>query len=342
VPINEINSLAINGDLGNDVVEFGSTLPFNPAFTGGGGTDRLLINVANPTFTSDLQTSGVEDLTAGGTANVTFTVPQHLGVLTLNDTARVAMATAPGQLLDITSLALAATATLDLGDGDLIVHSANSTARQQMLNLITTRIRASRESSPRWSGPGITSSLAAGNVNIGIAAIPNNVGAGGAALYTTFDGQAVNVNSVLVKTTYNGDRNLDGEIDADDYAGIDVGYAQGLLGYYNGDFDYGGGKPDADDYFLIDRAYSGQGAPLAGTQVAAAPEAASSAAAPATVEEMVAPIAAQTTAVEKPAARAIAPMKAKHHKRTAVKGPAVEVEATHKAKKKWIRRGFDF
>jgi hypothetical protein len=147
----------------------------------------------------------------------------------------------------------------------------------------------------------------------------------------------VDVNSVLVKTTYNGDRNLDGKIDADDYAGIDVGYAQGLNGYYNGDFDYSGGKPDADDYFLIDRAHFGQGAQLAAAAVGAPAEAALSAAAVAPVTE---PVMASATSSE--ATPVSAPVvKAKHHRRVASKA-AVESVVKQKAKKKWMRRGFDF
>ena len=56
----------------------------------------------------------------------------------------------------------------------------------------------------------------------------------------------------------------DGDVDPDDYAQIDAGYANGATakGFRNGDFDYSG-SINADDYFLIDRAMSSSAAPLA-------------------------------------------------------------------------------
>ncbi|HEV8292257.1 MAG TPA: hypothetical protein VGP94_10050, partial [Tepidisphaeraceae bacterium] len=90
-------------------------------------------------------------------------------------------------------------------------------------------------------------------------------------LYSTFDGQPVDINSILVKYTYDGDANADGQINADDYAAIDTGFATHATGYRNGDFNYSGGQPNSDDYFTIDRAYSDQGAVLG--EVPTAPQA---------------------------------------------------------------------
>jgi hypothetical protein len=63
---------------------------------------------------------------------------------------------------------------------------------------------------------------------------------------------------IRIKSTFNGDANGDGAVDADDYARIDAGYASGGKGWENGDFDYSG-RVDGDDYFLIDRAFGEQG-----------------------------------------------------------------------------------
>ena len=65
----------------------------------------------------------------------------------------------------------------------------------------------------------------------------------------------------LVKYTWNGDANLDGVINADDYFLADSGFITQKGGWYNGDFSYDG-VVNADDYFLIDEAFIGQGAPL--------------------------------------------------------------------------------
>jgi hypothetical protein len=82
----------------------------------------------------------------------------------------------------------------------------------------------------------------------------------------------VDANAILIKWTYNGDSDLSGSLDADDYARIDAAYATAAAAsYYSGDFDYSD-KRNADDYFLIDRAFAGQGQVLA--QIGAAPAAA--------------------------------------------------------------------
>jgi hypothetical protein len=273
VPITDISSLSITGDTGNDVVEVGTPLPFDPIFTGGAGTDRLVIDTGNRTFSGDLLASLIEELVVGGTSNVTFTVPQHLSSLTLNNTARLTLANGTGQLIDTNALAIAAGALLDLGDGDMIVHTASAAARQTMLDTIVAKIKSSRNAAPRWSGAGITDALAAGNPLVTVAAI-GNVDNNGTLLKSTFDGVAVNSSAVLVKTTYYGDHDLDGDVDADDYAAIDAGFAQSLAGWFNGDNDFSGGRPNSDDYFRMDQAFSGQGAPLGAPSAAPAPAAA--------------------------------------------------------------------
>src|SRR5207248_2751966 len=162
--------------------------------------------------------------------------------------------------------------------------TATAAARQTMLDSIVAKIKASRNASPRWSGAGITDALAVSNPLVTVAAI-GNADNNGNTLKTTFDGVSVNANAVLVKTTYYGDHDLDGDVDADDYAAIDAGFAGSLSGWFNGDNDYSGGRPNSDDYFRIDKAFSGQGATLgqvpapsapASTEVIAQPQAASS------------------------------------------------------------------
>jgi len=54
------------------------------------------------------------------------------------------------------------------------------------------------------------------------ASIVNDNGAGG-VIRGTLDAQSVDANTILVKYTYTGDMDLDGDVDADDYAKIDGG-----------------------------------------------------------------------------------------------------------------------
>jgi autotransporter-associated beta strand protein len=81
-----------------------------------------------------------------------------------------------------------------------------------------------------------------------------------------FDGVSPAATDVLVRYTYNGDANLNGQVDGSDYSLIDAGYISQrpgfngtvLNGWYNGDFNYDG-VVDGSDYSLIDNAFSGQG-----------------------------------------------------------------------------------
>ena len=99
----------------------------------------------------------------------------------------------------------------------------------------------------------------------------------GNPIYPTFDGQVSTANDVLVKYTYYGDANLDGQVDGSDYSRIDNGFLNQLSGWYNGDFNYDG-VVDGSDYTLIDNALNTQGASLAAVvaentaQVASVPE----------------------------------------------------------------------
>ncbi len=118
-----------------------------------------------------------------------------------------------------------------------------------------------------WTGAGLTSSTARGRLDAitGLAAIVNH-DPGGTVIRDKFAGQDVYGNSVLVKYTYNGDSDLNGVIDADDYFRMDVAYrlqADGQhSGWRNGDVNYLGGI-SADDFYLIDRAFVRQAGPLA-------------------------------------------------------------------------------
>jgi hypothetical protein len=147
---------------------------------------------------------------------------------------------------------------IDLNDNDMIVQ-ATAAVRLTVLTKVNNLIKSARNTSPtKWQGYGITSSAAAAYPDglTGLAAMLNDNGSGG-TLYTLFDGLPVDINSVLIKFTWNGDADLSGKIDANDYFRADLGFTTGLTGYRNGDFDYNG-VVDASDYFLIDLSFARQ------------------------------------------------------------------------------------
>jgi hypothetical protein len=98
---------------------------------------------------------------------------------------------------------------------------------------------------------------------LGIAEASDVLGLG-AAQTDVWNGQTVNGNCVLVKYTYQGDADLNGELNGDDYFHIDSNILQSgvVFGFHNGDFNLDG-EINGDDYFALDaNIIASQGNPL--------------------------------------------------------------------------------
>jgi hypothetical protein len=102
---------------------------------------------------------------------------------------------------------------------------------------------------------------------LGVAEASSALNVGGAQT-AVWNGQTVDSTSILVRYTFDGDANLDGVINGDDYFRIDSGYSSAATNYADGDLDYNG-RINADDYFLIDSNYNKAATPL--SVAAAAP-----------------------------------------------------------------------
>ena len=151
------------------------------------------------------------------------------------------------------------TGLLDLGGNDAVVHGGN-------IARLINQIQSGFSPTPlnQWMGSnGITSSAAAANTMhltaLGVIQNSTNGNPTGNALYHTFDGVTVSNTDVLIKYTYYGDANLDGEVDGSDYSRIDSGLISHATGWFNGDFNYDG-IVNGSDYTLIDNAFNTQGA----------------------------------------------------------------------------------
>jgi hypothetical protein len=152
---------------------------------------------------------------------------------------------------------------LDLTDNDLIVQ-ADAARREAVLDEVSNQISTARNSpNGQWKGNGVTTTAAEARPLTGLAAVINPG-------LSEFSGQAVGPDDILVKYTWNGDANVDGRVNADDYFRIDSGFLAQPVGpaYSDGDFNYDG-RINADDYFLIDSAFLGQSGSLTGVSVIA-------------------------------------------------------------------------
>jgi hypothetical protein len=232
----------------------------------GPGTAVILVDETNPaspvTIGAGVANEPVIINNDGtGSAAAVFASTQRIGALTIGAGGSATVAPGGGKVLTVSSIAISGTGRLDLTDEDMIVDYTGSSPEAAVRSLLASGFAAGA-----WTGPGINSSSAASNPNhlTSLAILLNDKG-NGTPFYTNFDGQPADASSVLVKYTYNGDADLSGKIDADDYFQIDNGFATKLAGYRNGDFDFNG-SVDADDYFLIDRAFVGQTSVLATLQ----------------------------------------------------------------------------
>jgi hypothetical protein len=284
----------------------GFTPGFSPVLNGGGGNNTITIDTSTYTASAD-NLAGNNDgaghstlnVVANGTTAIISSSNQHLKSLALNNSSSLTLAPGGSRLLRTNGLTIAPTAALDVGDGDVILQSSAANKMADW-NALMNQLRSGRANG-LWNGPGIRSAIAAANAlhTTGIGIVLNDNGSGSVIL-PTFNGEAVDANTVLLKYTWYGDRNLDGDVDADDYAGIDDGFAN--RGNANnltfprqpwmvGDLNLSN-SVNSDDYFMIDNAFSNQTSVLS---------------APAT------PMAAASTTITKKAAKA----KHKHHRKVA-------------------------
>jgi chondroitin AC lyase len=160
--------------------------------------------------------------------------------------------------LNIAGTTGAWTGTVDLTGNDLDIANGN-------LAQITDQLR-SGNANGSWAGTGIMSSTSADDSThlTALGVILNGSTYGTSGSLGLFDGTNPAPTDVLVKYTYIGDANLDGQIDGSDYTLIDNGFNNHLTGWQNGDFNYDG-KIDGSDYTLLDNAFNMQAGSLAST-----------------------------------------------------------------------------
>ncbi len=138
---------------------------------------------------------------------------------------------------------------LDLNANDAVLFGNN-------INSITPLLSTGYNNG-NWNGTGGITSSAAANDTTHLTAL-GSITAG--STFTTFDGQPVSPSTVLIKYTYYGDANLDGQVNSVDYSLIDNSFLQPPANpaWSNGDFNYDG-TINGSDYTLIDNAFNMQG-----------------------------------------------------------------------------------
>ncbi len=145
--------------------------------------------------------------------------------------------------------------TMQLHDNDLVIdYGATASSYASVMNMIKSGLTLLG-----GNGTGIASS------EVDAQSLPGTIfgvidnGAIGGQITSLSGFNGVTTNSVLVKFTWFGDANLDGQIDGSDYALLDSGFTSGgaLTGWVFGDFDYSG-VIDGSDFALIDTGLTSQ------------------------------------------------------------------------------------
>jgi uncharacterized delta-60 repeat protein len=266
VPYSGVEHVTVSGAAGADTIVFDLSLALPGLDATGGGdvgvTDVLrllgtsgadafkLVNDARVTHGARIigltgigaveidAREGADTVDVQGTIPVRFPSSQDLAALTIGAAGRVELL-GDGNALRTDALTIASGGRLDLFTGSLHVVGGD-------IKVIEGLMKTARDGGPvRWTAAGI------GTRSAGIV-----TGLCAAEVATPTPG-------VMVKYTYNGDANLDGRINADDYFRIDSAFLAGqpepLCSM--GDFNFDD-KVNADDYFLIDSAFLSQGQPL--------------------------------------------------------------------------------
>jgi hypothetical protein len=166
---------------------------------------------------------------------ITFNASQRLAGLDLSADARAILSPGGGKSLVTHGLSLTDNARLDVTDGALAVDYTGASP----LADVRAKIVAGRAGGA-WDGPGVVTSVAAGNTALGYAEAADvlDLSSGSAV----FAGQSVDATTVLVRYTLLGDATLDGGVDFNDLVKLAQNYnsGSGEKVWAQGDFDYDG------------------------------------------------------------------------------------------------------
>ena len=266
-PVNTLNSLTIRTGAGDDVVtvQFFQGNPIPPGglqVDCGADNDRLTVQGVLPTALLSVGRDQIRidraTISCSNVENVFVRLADSTTIpsVTIN-AGQVDLGGNGPMVLRTDRLSISGDGTLNIGDAMLVLRSKPDQLETDLAEVFDW-IKLGRANGD-WSGTGLTTSYAPTKPFTGLAMSPN-VRANGSLI-----DPASPPTAIVVKYAYNGDMNLDGLVNADDYFLIDQGYITHVPGYQNGDLNYDK-VINADDYFLIDSAFIGQSGPLAASK----------------------------------------------------------------------------
>jgi hypothetical protein len=199
----------------------------------------------------------------GPGATITLNSNQFLRNIAANPVSHIVLSQNGARAIVANELFTSGTGKVNLTDNNMILHASpigvatpidpNNPGLGGTYDGIQGKVQTGLNGGT-WTGPGIVTdqadalalltTLAVNSAEQGLSMTPTET--------RMWNGQSIVGTDTLIMYTYAGDGNLDGVVNADDYALIDL-YSQvpGESGYGRGDFNYDG-RINADDYALID------------------------------------------------------------------------------------------
>ena len=209
------------------------------AYTLSGNT--LTVTAGVVTLLADVAgTNGGLNVVVSGSAKIVTAATQHLGSLNLNGTASLSLTGARGQRLRVTALSVAASATLDLNESDLILDYAAGAVSPAAA---VRGLIASARNTGGWTGVGLTSSAAKSNT-ARTTALGYLTAAEYKSVYGTtasFAGESIDDTAVLVRYTLNGDTDFDRGVSINDFNRLSGAFGSTNASWLSGDADYDAG-----------------------------------------------------------------------------------------------------
>jgi hypothetical protein len=166
----------------------------------------------------------------------------------------------PAGTRKVNQLAIAPTGQLDLGTSSLVIDYDSTSPLGSWNGSAYTDITGSIQSGQLFTSMSDVGDFTTRTLGIGEAAAVLGIGNDET---TVWNGVTVDGSSVIVKYTYTGDVDLNGEINGDDYFFLDSNVINSgiVFGYAAGDINLDG-EINGDDYFWLDSQIVSQGPPL--------------------------------------------------------------------------------
>ena len=175
-----------------------------------------------------------------GSANVQFQTDLDLALLNIGPNSTATLLANGDRSIYTQALGMTSTSKLDLADNDMILDYTGASPMPAVIAALTAGYNGGG-----WNGAsGIVSSVAALGTSNGIGY------AEATDLFTafpaTFAGVSVDNTSILMKYTYNGDTNLDGNVNLADFNKLAANFGQSPRRWVHGNSDFNGNVNLAD------------------------------------------------------------------------------------------------